>query len=116
MEGESTRTTPVSGTKMQDTTVYCPTGVTIAKKYSDTASRVDTLDGKRVGLLWNGKPNGDVFLNRIAELLEKNYKNIEIIKFWEVDREGTAFSNKYSDELLDRIADSADIVIASSAD
>ena len=99
-----------------DTTVYCPTGVTIAKKYLDIASRIDTLDGKRVGLLWNGKPNGDVFLNRVAELLEKNYKNIEIIKFWEVNPEGTAVVTKYSDELLDRIADSADIVIASSAD
>ena len=99
-----------------DTAVYCPTGVTIAKKYSDISSRVDTLEGKRVGLLWNGKPNGDVFLNRVAELLEENYKNIEIIKFWEVDPGGTALVTKYSDELLDRIADSADIVIASSAD
>ena len=116
MSGESTMTTQGSGTQMQETNVYCPTGVTIAKKYLDIAPRVDTLEGKRIGLLWNGKPNGDVFLNRVAELLEKNYKDIEIIKFWEVDPGGTALVTKYSDELLDRIADSIDIVIASSAD
>lgn len=107
---------PVSGTKMQDATVYCPTGVTITKKYLDVTSRVDTLEGKRVGLLWNGKPNGDLFLNRVAELLEKNYQNIEIIKFWEVNPERTAMVAKYSDEVLDQIANSVDIVIASSAD
>ena len=116
MTGKSAMTTPVSGTKSQDTPVYCPTGVTLTKKYLDISPRVDTLDGKRVGLWWNGKPNGDVFLNRIAELLEKNYKGIEIIKFWEVDPEGTALVTKYSDEVLDRIANSVDIVIASSAD
>ena len=116
MPGKSPMTTPVSGTKSQDTPVYCPTGITITKKYLDIASRVDTLDGRKVGLLWNGKPNGDVFLNRIAELLEKNYKGIEIIKFWEVDPEGTALITKYSDETLDRIANSVDIVIASQAD
>jgi hypothetical protein len=116
MPGKSTMTTPVSGTKSQDTTVYCPTGVTLTKKYLDITSRVGTLEGKRVGLWWNGKPNGDVFLNRVAELLEKNYKTIEIIKFWEVDPEETALVTKYSDETLDRIANSVDIVIASSAD
>ena len=116
MSEEPMGTTHVSDTKKQETTVYCPTSVPITEKYLDITPRVDTLEGKRVGLWWNGKPNGDVFLNRVAELLEKNYKNIEIIKFWEVDPEGTAVSNKYSDELLDRIADSVDIVIASSAD
>jgi hypothetical protein len=116
MPGKSTKTTPVSGTKSQDTTVFCPTGVTITKKYLDITSRVSTLEGKRVGLWWNGKPNGDVFLNRVAELLEKNYKSIKIIKFWEVDPERTALVTKYSDEILDWIANSVDIVIASSAD
>ena len=116
MSAEQTKKTMSSRTKLQDTTVYCPTGVAITKKYLNISPRLDTLDGKRVGLLWNGKPNGDVFLNRVAELLEKNYKSIKIIKVWEIDPDGTAISNKYSDEVLDRIANSADIVIASQAD
>ena len=98
------------------TTVYCPTSVPITEKYLDIAPRVDTLDGKRVSLWWNGKPNGDVFLNRVAELLEKKCKGIKIVKLWEVDPSGTALSAKLSDEVLDRMANSTDIVIASQGD
>ena len=116
MSGESRMTTHASGVKKQDVDVYCPTGSVITKEYSDIASRVSTLEGRRIGLLWNGKPNGDIFLDRVAEILEKKYKNIEIIKFWKVDPEHTALSNKYSEETLDRIAKSADIVIASQGD
>jgi hypothetical protein len=116
MADESTSTTRRSGTQKEYVDVYCPTGKVITKEYSDTASRVSTLGGRRVGLLWNGKPNGDIFLDRIAEILEKKYEDIEIIKFWKVDPEHTAFSNKYSEETLDRIAKSADVVIASQGD
>ena len=116
MTGQSKITIPVSGTKTQEINVYCPTGEVITKEYSEIASRVSTLGGKRIGLLWNGKPNGDIFLNRVAEILEKKHKDIKIIKFYEVDPGGTAFVNKYSDETLDRFANSADIVIASQGD
>ena len=116
MSEESTTTTQRSGAKKQSIDVYCPTGAVITKEYSDIASRVRTLEGIRIGLLWNGKPNGDIFLDRIAEILEKKYKDIELIKFWKVDPEHTALSNKYSEETLDRIANSADIVIASQGD
>jgi hypothetical protein len=116
MSEESRMTTQASGAQKQYTDVYCPTGAVITKEYSDIASRVSTLEGRRIGLLWNGKPNGDIFLDRIAEILEKKYKAIEIIKFWKVDPEHTALSNKYSEETLDRIANSADIVIASQGD
>jgi hypothetical protein len=116
MTEESTSTTRRSESQEQYVDVYCPTGAVITKEYSDIASRVSTLEGRRIGLLWNGKPNGDIFLDRIAEILEKKYKGIEITKFWKVDPEHTAFSNKYSEETLDRIAKSADIVIASQGD
>ena len=42
---------------------------------------IKTLDGKRVGLFWNTKPNGDVFLLRIGEHLKKRFKNIQLIEF-----------------------------------
>jgi len=116
MSEESTMTMQPSGAKNQVIDVYCPTGAVITKEYSDIASRVSTLEGRRIGLLWNGKPNGDIFLDRVAEILEKRCKDIKIIKFWKVDPEHTALSNKYSEETLDRIANSADIVIASQAD
>ena len=106
--------TQISGIKRQEIDVYCPTGAVITKEYSDVASRVSTLEGRRVGLLWNGKPNGDKFLDRVAEHLERKYKSSEIIKLWEVDSEFIAY--KHSDAFLDRIANSADIVIAATGD
>src|SRR4030042_979115 len=41
------------------------------------------LSGKTVVLYWNGKPNGDLFLNRIGELLIEKVGNVKIIKAWE---------------------------------
>ena len=42
------------------------------------------LSGKTVVLYWNGKPNGDLFLNRIGELLIEKVGNLKVIKAWEV--------------------------------
>jgi hypothetical protein len=42
------------------------------------------LSGKTVVLYWNGKPNGDLFLNRIGELLAERVDNVKVIKAWEV--------------------------------
>jgi hypothetical protein len=37
------------------------------------ARRCDALVGKTIGLLENKKPNADVFISRIAELLKNKY-------------------------------------------
>src|SRR5512139_4255440 len=42
-----------------------------------------TLEGKTVLLRWNGKHNGDKFLERVAELLRQKVKGINIIYSWE---------------------------------
>ena len=57
------------------------------------ADRPATLEGKTVVLRWNGKPNGDIFLNRIAELLEEKVKGVKVIKAWEVAPETNAVSS-----------------------
>ncbi len=44
----------------------------------------EELSGKTVVLYWNGKPNGDLFLNRIGELLIQRVNNVKVIKAWEV--------------------------------
>jgi hypothetical protein len=44
--------------------------------------RLADLNGKTVGLFWNGKPNGNVLLEAIGKLLEERFKNIKLIKFW----------------------------------
>jgi hypothetical protein len=48
----------------------------VAKRTS--APRVGSLEGKRIGLIYNEKPQGDILLQRTAELLKERFKNIEI--------------------------------------
>lgn len=43
-----------------------------------------TLVGKTVLLYWNGKPNGDLFLRRISELLVERIADVHIVEAWEV--------------------------------
>ncbi len=101
---------------VQKLKVYCPTSIEITQKIATFAPRLNNLDGKRIGLLWNSKPNGDFILNRVAELLAARYKNIKIIKFWEIDPARTRHADRKTDEALDFMAKSADLVIASNAD
>jgi len=78
-----------------------------------------TLQGKTVILRWNGKHNGDQFLNRVAELLTEQVKDIKIIKAWQV-LPGTNIisqSPEKSEEFAKKIAAfKPDLVIGSQAD
>ncbi|MBI2858837.1 MAG: hypothetical protein HYX90_07145 [Chloroflexi bacterium] len=55
--------------------------------------RPSTLDGKTVLLYWNGKPNGDVFLNRTAKLIEKHAMGVRFVRSWEVAPQTKAISS-----------------------
>ena len=112
----TTNSAQVPATKQQKTIVYNPTSVAVTEQNIRFAPRIDSFEGKRIGLMWNGKANGNFYLNRVAELLEKKYKGIQIIKFWEVDPKGTAHPDRKSDAALDNMAKSSDVVIASQAD
>jgi len=62
-----------------------PSG-TIERKTATPAPRLESLEGKTVLLRWNFKHNGDLYLDRIAELLAKKVPGIKMIKIYEVDR------------------------------
>jgi hypothetical protein len=83
-------------------------------------SHPSTLEGKTVLLRWNGKHNGDRFLDRIAELLAQRVKGIKIIKSWEVAPETVdpiSGSQERSAELMKKLATfKPDLVIGSQAD
>lgn len=38
------------------------------------SKRLDSLNGKRIGLLWNNRPGGERILNHVVELLAQKYK------------------------------------------
>ena len=79
----------------------------------------ESLENKNIFLRWNGKHNGNVFLEKIAALLVENVKGVKIIKSWEVLPE-TANSSRNSlksQEWVGKIAGfNPDLVIASQAD
>jgi hypothetical protein len=91
-----------------------PEGVVVVKP-QEIAPRLTTLEGKTILLRWNGKHNGDNFLNRIAELLAKQVPTAKIIKMWEA----IPGSNHYpmtEAELEAALKLKPDIQIASQAD
>jgi hypothetical protein len=54
-------------------TVLNPTGRAVSREFRRAPRLVD-LNGKVLGLLWNGKPNGDILLRRIQESLARSFK------------------------------------------
>jgi hypothetical protein len=77
------------------------------------------LAGRTVLLRWNGKMNGDKYLDYLSDLLKNKSKGIKIIKLWEKYPETAIISKKteISDQIAARIAAmKPDIVIAAQAD
>ena len=111
-----TRKEQIFGTKSRTIRVYNPTGAVMAEKITNFSPRIDSFDGKRIGLLWNSKPNGDHYLNRVAELLSQRFPSSKIIKFYETHAAETANPDKKSDAALDLIVQNADVVIAAQGD
>jgi ABC-type Fe3+-hydroxamate transport system substrate-binding protein len=103
---------------VQEWELINPEGVVTIKPI-DLAARLDTLEGKTVALRWNGKPNGDLFLNRIGDLLTEKVKNVKIIKVWEAAHDTAVISSnpERSKGITATIVSlKPDLVIASSAD
>ena len=69
---------------IQEWELVNPAGI-MAVKPIEIASRISSLEGKTVGLKWNMKPNGNLFLDRVAQLLIQNVPGVKIIKFYEVE-------------------------------
>jgi hypothetical protein len=55
-----------------------PIGVSPSAK-ADVASRVGSLDGKTICIIDNGKPNFDVYVERIEALLRRKHNLAEVI-------------------------------------
>ncbi len=89
-------------------TVLDPTAEQTPSDRSRNA-RLDTLQGKTVGLLDIIKPRGDIFLNRIQELLEDD--GATVVRFTK-----PTFTKPAPVDLRHEIATSCDAVIEALAD
>ncbi len=64
-------------------TVLNPRGETAASRQTASVSRLNTLAGKRIGVLSNGKTSGEVLLPFVQAALKKRIPDIEI-RVWRV--------------------------------
>ena len=86
---------------------YDPSGTLDASK--PHAARLPSLAGKRIGLIWNGKPGGDVALNVVAEHIGKRFPDAS---FWRSDW----YSYPFTDGQLQSIVDHCDVAIGTTGD
>jgi hypothetical protein len=104
--------------RTQEWDIINPAGV-VQIKQVQLAPRITTLEGKTIVLRWNGKHNGNNFLDRVAELLNEKVPSAKVIKLYEVDKSTVKISGAIAEST--RIAQvikglKADIVIGSQAD
>ena len=77
----------------------------------ERAPRLDTLDGKVIGLLDNTKINADRIIVHLAEVLKREYPNAEFV----VRRKGGS-SSPAARALLDELAERCDAVVSAVGD
>jgi len=61
--------------------VYNPTGLEIKVKKTFEADRFDSLDGKRIGLVWNHKDYGDKVLDVVEEIFRERHPNVHLSRW-----------------------------------
>lgn len=59
-----------------------PDGVVITDPININAHPA-SLDGKTVVLRWSGKPNGDIMMGRVGELIQRDFPKAKVVKSWE---------------------------------
>ena len=89
-------------------TVKNPTVEKYGDELSKAAPKLDSLEGKTIGLIWNGKANGDVSLWTAAEGIKELVPSVEF-KFY-------SGSEPCPPEMITQAAEECDAFIGSTAD
>jgi hypothetical protein len=79
----------------------------------EPAARPASLAGLRIGLYWNGKPQGDVALAHTKLRLSEAYDDVSFV---DVFGEKGGLNRYLSPDQLDMLAREADVVIGTSGD
>ncbi len=103
--------------KPQEWELVTPNGV-IKQAQIDPAPRITTLEGKTVALRWNGKNNGDVLLDRLAELITKKFPSTKVVKTYKDPSLNTISGTPANSERIAKAvaAVKPDLVIAATSD
>ena len=62
-------------------------------------ARVTDLAGKKIGLYWLGKPDGDVFFARVQKLLEEKFPTATVLQYTGAFGIGDALAAKIAREV-----------------
>ena len=81
-------------------------------KESVTARRPINLEGKVMGLIWNGKPGGDVLLERLGGLLTERFHLSQILKLYAK----ADVSSNLAEIEIDEFAEKCDFVLLGVGD
>src|SRR5579859_4139794 len=80
------------------------------------APRPTDLDGKTIGLAWNGKPGGEEALEEIARLLGERIRGVQFIRYWQELPDSVAPRELSPHTIQAMAAREPDLVIVSQAD
>ncbi len=88
-----------------------PRGDEMLEEHIEMAPKIDTLNGKRIGLLHDRRLNGDKLLWMVADLLKSDYEVGEI-----TFRARPNVSDISPPDLLDEIAEKSDAALIAIGD
>lgn len=72
------------------------------------AARAATLDGVTLGLAWNGKPGGDIALERIAQRIQEHHSDVKVLKLYD--------DIPFGAETIEKCIAKCDVVVGSTGD
>lgn len=73
--------------------------------------RLVTLDGKKVGVIWNGRPPGDLILDEMFRILRRRYAIKDVIV-----RSKLYVGEPAAQEVYDEIANTCDAAVTGVGD
>jgi hypothetical protein len=97
---------------MAELSVLNPVSIKREIKFTH-ANRLDSLNGKKIALVWNGKAGGDILLKYTAELLSEKYPNMN---FEFILGDAGSMMRHLTPKQVNRIAKECVGVIGSTAD
>lgn len=93
----------------QNVTIYTPAG-RVGTPPATQAKAVSSLDGKRIGILDNRKPNAGVLLGRLADRLVADHGATLVL----IEEKNAAISAP--DQVLGKLTKEVELVLTGSAD
>jgi hypothetical protein len=85
-----------------------PTGMRVSRQLRLAPRIHGNLQGRRIGLLDNNKPNADKFLDHVGALLKTRYEGVELIARRKMTR--------MEADCLNELAERCDVVVNAFAD